>query len=270
MGFLTTSNEKKLNAMYNVFNKLTPEQKENAAYGLAGAYRRLMESNPDAAFKLFTGPKAGEMQNRFRAIMGSNAEELIGRTLQENLNRNIQQLKPSRGFSNSSFLPYETGAAGAFLTLGEQVIQPALWAANPTALMATAAGYLGGRAYNRKEARVASKVLELAQDPNRAAELAKLAASDPNARSFLEKTATVLARSGAGVEAGRDQNAPQQNTGGRIGRASGGSVLSSDKADRLVKAAESAKKAINSRTEVLLDQPDEKIASALAIAKRHI
>lgn len=74
---------------------------------------------------------------------------------------------------------------------------------------------------------------------------------------------------GAG-RAEEQQNPNQQNAGGRIGRASGGSVVSSNKADQLIKAAESAKKAINSRTEVLLDQPDEKIAGALAIAKRHI
>jgi len=270
MGFLTTSNEKKLNAMYGVFDKLTPEQKENAAYGLAGAYRRMMESNPDAAFKLFTGPKSGEMQNRFRAIMGPNADALIGRTLQENLTRNVQSLKAPSGLSGSQILPFATGAAGAFATLGETLLQPALWAGNPTAIALTLGSYGLGKAYNWKEARVASKVLELAQDPSRAAELAKLAASDPNARSFLEKTSNILARSGAGVEAGRGQNEPQQSAGGRIGRATGGSVVSANKADQLIKAAESAKKAINSRTEVLLDQPDEKIAGALAIAKRHI
>ena len=74
---------------------------------------------------------------------------------------------------------------------------------------------------------------------------------------------------GAG-RAEEQQNPNQKNSGGRIGRASGGSVVSSNKADQLIRAAESAKKAINSRTEVLLDQPDEKIAGALAIAKRHI
>ena len=74
------------------------------------------------------------------------------------------------------------------------------------------------------------------------------------------------ARIGAqfGSEAMTQDGAPRQ------GRASGGSVVSSNKADQLIRAAESAKKAINSRTEVLLDQPDEKIAGALAIAKRHI
>ena len=131
-------------------------------------------------------------------------------------------------------------------------------------LFRSTAGYLGGRAYNWKEARVAAKVLELARDPNRAAELAKLAASDPNARSFLEKTATVLARAGAGVESGRGQ------TEDRPQRASGGRIAHEDEADRLVRAAETAKKKISSRTEVLLNQPDETIAKALQVAKRHI
>ena len=74
------------------------------------------------------------------------------------------------------------------------------------------------------------------------------------------------ARIGAqlGSEAMTQDGAPRQ------GRASGGAVVSANKADQLIKAAESAKKTINSRTEVLLDQPDEKIAGALAIAKRHI
>lgn len=73
-----------------------------------------------------------------------------------------------------------------------------------------------------------------------------------------------------GAQLTAEQNADQARETNRVGRASGGSVLSANKADQLIKAAESAKKAINSRTEVLLDQPDEKIAGALAIAKRHI
>lgn len=93
----------------------------------------------------------------------------------------------------------------------------------------------------------------------------------PNLAGKVLETVPQPARIGSqfSAEAMRDK-VPEQSAGGRIGRASGGSVVSSNKADQLVKAAESAKKAINARTEVLLDQPDEKIAGALAIAKRHI
>lgn len=84
---------------------------------------------------------------------------------------------------------------------------------------------------------------------------------------FIPQSATVVPMT---QQQFRERDSNAESAGGRIGRASGGSVVSANKADQLIKAAETAKKAINSRTEVLLDQPDEKIASALAIAKKHI
>jgi hypothetical protein len=124
-----------------------------------------------------------------------------------------------------------------------------------------------GRLYNKKEAKVAAKTLELVMDPSKAADLARLAASDPNARSFLEKTSMVLARSGAGVEAGRNQN--QQAHGGRIHRASGGRLTGVTTAAMLMAAAERAKKGHGKATEPLLNQSDEAITRALAIANQH-
>ena len=56
----------------------------------------------------------------------------------------------------------------------------------------------------------------------------------------------------------------------RQGRASGGKVGSSSIADRLVMAAESAKRMSNKATEPLLRTSDESIAKALEIANRHI
>ena len=281
MGFLsvpaTPVNQARLDAMYKSFEALNPEQQQNAAYGLAGAYSRMLESNPTAAFKLFTGPTGGEMQNRFRAVMGPDADSLIGKTIQEGMNRNIQALKEKQGLTPSGLLtsaiPIASGATGYALSLGENLLQSGLWAGDMSAVLA-AAGFAGvGKLYTMSEAKIAGKVLQLMSDPTKAEQLAKMVASDPNARSFAQKTMSALGTGAArvsGVESGRGQNEPKQSTGGRIGRASGGSVLSANKADQLIKAAESAKKAINSRTEVLLDQPDEKIAGALAIAKRHI
>jgi hypothetical protein len=57
-------------------------------------------------------------------------------------------------------------------------------------------------------------------------------------------------------------NRPQRASGGRTGHDS--------KADALVRAAEMAKKDISKGTEALLDQPDETITRALAVAKKHI
>jgi hypothetical protein len=270
MKYLTVNNRDAKRKIEDAFGKLSDEQKASAAYGLAGAYRQLFDGkNPDAAFKMFTGPQAGDTISRFRLMMGDQADPLIGRILQESLTRNIQQLKPPSATSRLSQLSPSLTGAGALGTLagiGEIILQPQLWAANPTAIMATAAGAFGGKLYNMKEAKIAAKTLELVMDPSKSAELARLAAADPNARSFLEKTSMVLARSGAGVAAGQGQ--PQRNAGGRVGRASGGRLGGVTTAAMLVAAAERAKKNNGKTTEALLNQPDEAITRALAIANR--
>ena len=268
MQYLKEGNPTNRRNIEQAFRRLNDEQRASAAYGLAGAYRQELEKNPAAAFKMFTGPQAGDKIARFRLMMGDQADPLIGRILQENLNRNIQQLKPAAGGTGSFLSPsLKGGFAGAALGLGETILQPQLWAANPAAIGTALIGAGLGKLYNRKEAKIAAKTLELAMDPSRSAELARLAASDPNARSFLEKTSMVLARSGAGVEAGRNQN--QQSHGGRIHRASGGRLTGITTAAMLMAAAERAKKGHGKATEPLLNQPDEAITRALAIANQH-
>jgi hypothetical protein len=270
MKYLTETNGRKRNDIEQAFRKLNDEQKASAAYGLAGAYRQRLEGkNPDLALKMFSGPQAADMMSRFRFMMGDQADPLIGRILQENLNRNIQQLKPTVGGTGSFLSPsLKGGFAGAALGLGETILQPQLWAANPAAIMTALAGWGLGKFYNAKEVNVAAKTLELVMDPSKAAELARLAASDPNARSFLEKTSMVLARSGAGVSAGQGQPQAQAH-GGRINRASGGRLTGVTTAAMLVAAAERAKKGHGKATEPLLNQPDEAITRALAIANQH-
>jgi hypothetical protein len=63
---------------------------------------------------------------------------------------------------------------------------------------------------------------------------------------------------------------PPFASGGRIGRATGGRVDPQIHAQRLILAAERAKKEASGQTEALLEQPDEHIVKALDIAKRHI
>lgn len=60
-------------------------------------------------------------------------------------------------------------------------------------------------------------------------------------------------------------------TGGRIGRASGGRIMNhAAAADRLIAAADRAKKTQSKDTETLLNHSDDAIASALEIANSHI
>ena len=269
MQYLKEGNPTNRRNIEQAFRRLNDEQRASAAYGLAGAYRQELEKDPAAAFKMFTGPQAGDKMARFRLMMGDQADPLIGRILQENLNRNIQQLKPATGGTGSFLSPsLKGGFAGAALGLGETILQPQLWAANPAAIGTALIGAGLGRLYNKKEAKVAAKTLELVMDPSKAADLARLAASDPNARSFLEKTSMVLARSGAGVEAGRGQSQPQAR-GGRAHRASGGRLTGITTAAMLMAAAERAKKGHGKATEPLLNQSDEAITRALAIANQH-
>ena len=278
MNFLTTpvgpKSEKRLNGMYDAFSKLTPEQKQNAAYGLAGSYKRMFETNPDAAFKLFTGPKGLEMQGRFRAIMGSDADQLIGQSMQQGLNRTVQSLREASTPSGMGILTSQIksptalgGASGLALSLGENLLQPSLWAGDMSALL-VAAGFAGaGKLYSMSQAKIAGKMMQLASDPSKSEQLAKLVAKDPNARSFMQKTLDTLG-AGAGRVAGAQAAQTDRNSGGRVGRATGGRLGGFTTAAMLVAAAERAKKNNGKTTEALLNQPDEAITRALAIANR--
>lgn len=77
----------------------------------------------------------------------------------------------------------------------------------------------------------------------------------------------------AARQAGRAEEVlppPKQARGGRIGRATGGRASSVTTADMLIAAAARAKKGHGNATESLLEQPDEAITRALAIANKHI
>lgn len=59
-------------------------------------------------------------------------------------------------------------------------------------------------------------------------------------------------------------------SGGRVARASGGRIVHEDAAEKLIRAAEIAKKSIGKQTETILEKPDEHVVQALAVANRHI
>jgi hypothetical protein len=70
----------------------------------------------------------------------------------------------------------------------------------------------------------------------------------------------------------RIENPPQQSTGGRLPRKSGGKVQTGHQhlVDRLFRLAETSKKAEKDRTKPLLNVPDEAVAHALEIAQKAI
>jgi hypothetical protein len=103
---------------------------------------------------------------------------------------------------------------------------------------------------------------------------ARLAAKpDLRGLTYFAPALPAMREAGEGAEeAGRHRPMIGQASGGRIERASGGraGIDHGAEADKLIALADKAKKAHNSTTEPLLDQPDEMITKALAIADKAI
>lgn len=282
---MTDRNMGKVKDLETRLAKASDERKMDFAYGLASSYKDLLNTNPDKALALFSG-KTGQFNvNKFingLAPLGDNAGvDLIGRANAEYLNRNIAAIKPTFGSQvKSQYLPIVGGAAGGLVDL---LMQPFIWSGSPSAIITTVAGMGLGKLYSMKEARIAGKVLEYASDPAMTAELGRLIAKDPAARSFLAKTNSVLSRGvkypagvgtiSAGEQAAQPQQEPTQTTratGGRVGRATGGRTNGMMTAEMLMQAAHAAKKKINKTTEEILNAPDEAVVKALSVAKQHI
>jgi hypothetical protein len=281
MKYLTSTNPANINMIEKNIAKLSTEQKKDLAYGMAGAYKSMLESDPKKALGLFTGKGgniyAARFENAMKPLGKDAASALIGKVNAEALNSNIQAIKPqsTAGQLTSQYFPAATGAAAAAAHLGELITQPMLWTGEPTAILTGLAAYKLGKLYTAKEASVAAKVLELSADPSRMAEFGQLIKSDPNARSFLNKTNEVLkkgARQQVGVGASMNQDEYPRAAGGRIGRATGGKIhVNHDReADLLMTRMEAAKKMEGHNTERLLQKDDSVIAKALAKANKDI
>jgi hypothetical protein len=116
-----------------------------------------------------------------------------------------------------------------------------------------------------KNPEVYPKVMELLETARTSTELYGLPTKEKPAsvpQETLEETYDRL------VKEGKIQ--PARADGGRIGRASGGKVDIDRGVRALMMAVDAAKKKVNLSTESLLEQPDEHIAQALNMAKRHI
>lgn len=286
MNYLKSNNPKQIALIERTIQSMPAEQRYDFAYGVAGHYKDLIDRDPKAALNLFSGSKGGDRVRRLNtalAPLGENVGyDLVGRANAEMLNANLQSLKPPSGIHmKPSLLPYATGAVGGAIQLGEMLLQPALWSGNPAAFATALVGFAGGKLYNWKEARIASKVLEYMADPKNMARLGELVERDAAARSFLAKTNKYLGRAVAPglvsdeqrqdyMDQGPAQTVKPQADGGRVGRASGGRAMGIMTAERLMRAAHAAKLKINKSTEQILDEPDEAVVKALDVAKQHI
>jgi len=278
--FLEMKNTKQVDQVYRSFlnNKnVLPEVKQEFAYGMAGAYRKMMEDAPDKAFKMFTGKDAGaniKRMNDALAPIGANAgSDLVSQVVAQNLNRSIQALQPASTASRAGqLIPYAgTGLAAVASQIGEVLAQPLIWAQTPGAIAALFATGAAGKYFNWKEARVAEKILERSINPDRMAEIAKIVADDPNARSFLSKMSNMALQYGKYPAGATISTEPRELTirGERPQRATGGRTGGMT-ADKLIVAAERAKNSIGKDTEALLSTSDASVAKALAVANQKL
>ena len=270
--FFADGNAKKLNATQSlVTNKLTPQQREEFAYGFAAAYKDALEKNATAALSSLQGNKADFNIAKMRFALGpQNADRLLGSVNSEFLNSKIKDLAATHqggGYLKSGAIGMVGGAA---LGMAENVLQGLAFSMSPTGILAGLVGAAGSTAFkkalNAREQRIGEQVLRLAADPNQQANLGRLIAESKDARSFLTKFYQAAGRAAPGSF----NEAPELTiTPNRPGRKSGGRISSHEaEADRLIMAAERAKKGIGQKTQSILEKPDEIVVQALKRANQ--
>ena len=259
-----------------VDQKLTPEQKQEFAYGYAAAYRDQLYQNPTDAIRGYFG-KLGQFNiDKMRFALGDDAaNQLLGSVNTEFLNNSLRQLSGGSqglGLLKGAGSGYAAGLAGEAAFAGSNILQALSFTMSPTAIAGMILGGAGKAVYTVRERKIADQVLRLASDPNESARLGKLIAENADARSFLAKLYGAIGRNVPPVTAQTAAPMPQkeENQGGRIERASGGRIGAQGKAFNLIKMAELAKRRIGKETEQILDRPDEVVVKALQVANRNL
>lgn len=246
-------------------SKFTPSQKEDFAYGYAGAYRDLLEKNPQAALKMFSGPTSAMEIKKARMALGpARTDELIGLAHAQFLNSNIKAIA-SNPKTSGYWTPLIGGTIGETtmgVLTGQGVLGSLVSGGVPVGAIAGAVlGSAGKRAYSVRERKVAEELLKLAADPASWPKLGAYMSKNAEARTLLDKIYTASARATPVLTTQKYQE-PQPLTI-RPGRASGGAV-------NLKALANAAKRAVCKSTEDLLQTPDAHVVQALKVATQHI
>jgi hypothetical protein len=265
------------------FASQTDAQKALGKYGFINAmHTDLNRPNglPSIANKMASDTN---FQNRAKMIMGEDDyHQVRGQILSANLKNSAKPLNiPANPPESPGFLQQvkNLGTAGAIgsavVPAGIAVYNTLMDAAFANNLLsagglfgtgAAAMAVAGGKAVSDANVKAtANKVLNLVakSTPKDLATLSKMTETDPVASAFVTKLTGAMQSS---------QQPPQQASGGRIGRKSGGRATGAAKAkaDQLIAMVDRIKKDEGEGTKPLLNVDDTTIAKALEIANRGI
>ena len=183
------------------YRKLNPEQRKLFAQGAAGALRTKLQNDPNALDWMLRNLNTPAVSQRMKMALGEdNFNSIMGKAVTEDMLSKVKLPDPVTGAPKISMGTLVGGGVGGPLLgfAGYDTLMKILHGHLPSigAAAIGSGGLVSALAakgvYNFAESRIASKVVDLMSDPSKAAELGKLAATNPNARSFIDKTAKAI------------------------------------------------------------------------------
>jgi len=277
----------------NAFNSFTPQEQFLFRAALMDKISSVAtDQNTFNAFAKSIAKPNEHFSQSLRAVLGDAAFDRIrNRTMVENVLSNVSSVVDAANVASKNPGMWAqtmqgTGKLGAIGAGGGIVynIMNDLVMLNqmgPSVAKGGGVAAITGAVYNMMDGaakKSMSKVivpLMMSGDPKDLAKLQqimKTGAGSETMADIVSKTQALASAAGRAVE-GYDRAVTQQAgqaSGGRVARASGGRIVHEDAADKLIRAAEIAKKSIGKQTETILEKPDEHVVQALAVANRHI
>ena len=248
----------KTQELTNRIDKFKPEERQLFLQGVGHTLLSKAQNTPGAFTKFVTNR---EMAERLRAAMGPEMYDQLHGFARATQNMGVANTIAATVMPAGRVSGHYGVLGGLGLSAMELSYLP------PDLIPKLIAGWAFDQAIktakSAAEKRIAPEVgrLIMSTDPADLRRLGRLLQESPEARSLLDSSHASLLRLSA--QATQDSQRPreQRASGGRIGRLDHGSIAMS-----LIRAAEKAKKGHNTTTEPLLEQPDEAITKALAIA----
>jgi hypothetical protein len=245
--------------------KMTPEERDLFIKGVGDTLFTKAQQSPTTFTKFLAHPENAE---RLRAALGdARYNALHGYARNTELLSNAATIAATPPPKNLF-----SGHVGLTAAIGAAALETVPYLAGLPA--SAAAKVLAGVAFDQAsksikyaaERRIAPEVMRLAQSADRAdmVKLGALLQSNPAANAYFNRVTTSLAElamTTARSTAGMQPQPVARAAGGRIGKIDHAAVAAG-----LIRAAEKAKKGHSSTTEPLLNEPDEAITKALAIA----